>query len=59
MLKYAKVLVDWKGPRSFICPLVSGAPNEKKKGKGLECRFLLSHIILWPFIEIFVRANIV
>ena len=26
--------------------------------KGLECSFLLSRIVLWPFVGIFVRANI-
>ena len=36
----------------------SGAPNEKKIGKkGLECNFLLSRILLWPFNGICLRAN--
>ena len=29
--------------------LITGAPNEKRKEKGLECSFLLSRIALWPF----------
>ena len=37
----------------------TGAPNEKKLGKGLECSFLLSHIVLWPFKGFFMRANII
>ena len=32
----------------------SGAPNEKEYEKGLECSFLFSHIVLWPFQGIFV-----
>ena len=28
---------------------ISGAPNHKKWEKDLECSFLLSHIVLWPF----------
>ena len=35
------------------------APNEKKEGKGLECSFVLSRIVLWPFKGIFARANII
>ena len=35
-----------------------GHPTSKKiLEKGLECSFLLSHIVLWSFKGIFVRAN--
>ena len=39
--------------------MLTGAPNENRDDKGLECSFLLSHFVLWPFKGIFVRANIV
>ena len=37
--------------------LRTGAPNAKREEKGLECSFPLSHIVLWSFKGIFVRAN--
>ena len=39
--------------------LLSGAPNEKKYIKYLECSFPLPYIVLWPLRGIFVRANII
>ena len=35
----------------------SGAPNEEKMGKGLQCSFLISRVVLWSFKVVFVRAN--
>ena len=35
----------------------TGAPNEQKQEKRFECSFLLSHIVLWSFKGIFLRAN--
>ena len=40
-----------------VTAFMSGALNEKQIGKGLECSFRLSHIIVWSFKGIFVRAN--
>ena len=37
----------------------TGAPNEKKYEKCLECSFPLSDIVLWPLRAIFVRAKII
>ena len=39
-------------------PYAQGHPTRKKEEKGLECSFLLSHIVLWPFKGIFVRADV-
>ena len=52
---------------SFFCCSVleismgdaAGAPNKKEYEKGLECSFLLYHIVLWPFEGLFVRVNII
>ena len=38
--------------------LFRGTQGEKKIGKRLtECSFLLSHIVLWHFKGVFVRAQ--
>ena len=39
-------------------PTIKEKTREKAK-KGLECRFLLTHVILRPFKGIFVRTNII
>ena len=36
---------------------ITGAPNEKNIEKRFKSSFLLSHIVLWSFKGIFVRAN--
>ena len=43
----------------FIMLYTQGHPTRKERKKGLECSFLLSHIVLWSFKRIFVRANMV
>ena len=47
----------WMEQREAVRAVITGAPNEKKMGKGLQCSFLISRVVLWSFRMGFVRTN--